>query len=1462
MIRRLLVCLLALTGVLCSPVAAARSVWLFESGALTRMDLDTGSVRSIAFSQRPRAISASNGTGAWLLTDEALVLIDEDLAERLRVKLDFSPVAGGTKLAADASSGGVWLAQETRLMNFDTHGVLVGEWSVATPVRAMVVDGPEAIFIATDFALTRYDAAGASLARIDLTQMAGSGAESLLSDASAAYLWLARTGALVQFDVLAGIVPGIVIPTDNPVALSLDTQTGSLTALAGQSIARYDRDAQRQPSAPFAEESVVDVVGIAASDATPYFWFGDRSGVGTIEIASGMVRRVPQIGAVSHFISASGESADHAVAMDANPPVTVALTAPNNDASFTAPASVTLTATATASAGTISFVHFLVNGGIVGTATSVPYTIVWNVARPGTYTLTAWATDSLWASASSPPVNVHVSINAAPTVALSAPANNATFTAPADIELAATASDSDGTVATVEFFVNDYFLGSDDTAPYTFNWNVAGTGTYTLTARAADNTGNWTASAPVTVTITRAAPIVAITSPSHDSLFVAPATIAINADAAKPGGAITRVNFYRDTTYLGTATTPPYSVMWRETVVGTYALTVRAFDGLGQSATSLPVTVGVSALPGSQPTWVDMTAPTANASFLAAPLTTIELEAEAVHPTGVAVTQVKFFYAPNSGNPRFIAAVSAPPYRVAWTPPDLSRGQSYILWVEAIDASGTVTPSRGVPITLVADNPPFIWKLAPHAANGPVVLTAPATVVFVGKVFDDEGTNGAGSLQRVDFVVDDNVVDTLTTANGSDGEFVFTHRDVPVGTRRYTLKAVDTLGSTAISPTTIVHVVAANAPPTALLSAPTSGQTYVAPAAVALEATVTDPDGTIAKVEYLNGATVVATSTAPPFNAIWENAADGSYTITARATDDRGASTVSPAAYVRVLGTSSAPLVALTAPAICGSVSNATPITVAAEVISPSSTITKVEFFAGANLIGTVTADPFAVTWANPTVGNTNLTAKAYDALGQVTTSAPFPISVIGSNQPPTISLIAPTDGQEFPVGQPITLIAIAADVDGTVNVVEFFAGVTLVGSAATAPYSVVWSGAISGFHALTAKATDNTGATSTTPALTVTVAAPNQAPDIALTSPANGQSFAVGQPIMLTASAADGDGAVSKVEFFNGASLLGAVRAPPYAWQWDGAALGTYTLTAKATDDRGVSATSANIRIQVVAGSESTLTMTSPAPNAIIAADFVLVRGTYQAPPNSGVTINGTVAHNDGQGQFFVNNLPLVEGENSITATLTMADGQIQTRSWIVTRSGTAPFQIVAEPDTGFGPFTTTLRVNNRSTNLIAEFSIAHIGDGQLDIAGADQESLGTVTYRVPGVYQPTPTLVDSTGNEYTQTVALLIPDQVAQEQTLKKAWNDFANSIAAGDKNAAMAYLSDAAKTKYGAVFDVLRPHLAGIVAGWSAPQTNKLAEKFAEFAINRTIDGVSRLFLIYLLQGYDGVWRIDSM
>ena len=59
----------------------------------------------------------------------------------------------------------------------------------------------------------------------------------------------------------------------------------------------------------------------------------------------------------------------------------------------------------------------------------------------------------------------------------------------------------------------------------------------------------------------------------------------------------------------------------------------------------------------------------------------------------------------------------------------------------------------------------------------------------------------------------------------------------------------------------------------------------------------------------------------------------------------------------------------------------------------------------------------------------------------------------------------------------------------------------------------------------------------------------------------------------------------MSKVEFFNGAAKLGEDTTAPYSFTWSGVAAGTYTLTARATDDLGGATTSAASTITVSAG-------------------------------------------------------------------------------------------------------------------------------------------------------------------------------------------------------------------------------------------------------------------------------------
>ncbi|OON66039.1 hypothetical protein B0919_22645 [Hymenobacter sp. CRA2] len=106
---------------------------------------------------------------------------------------------------------------------------------------------------------------------------------------------------------------------------------------------------------------------------------------------------------------------------------------------------------------------------------------------------------------------------------------------------------------------------------------------------------------------------------------------------------------------------------------------------------------------------------------------------------------------------------------------------------------------------------------------------------------------------------------------------------------------------------------------------------------------------------------------------------------------------------------------------------------------------------------------------------------------------------------------------------------------------------------------------------------------------LTKNSTAPNTPPTVSLTSPTSGATFAAPASITVSANAADANGTVAQVQFFNGSTSLGIDTSSPYSINWTGVAAGTYTITAVATDNAGAATTSAAVTVTV--GSTPTAT-------------------------------------------------------------------------------------------------------------------------------------------------------------------------------------------------------------------------------------------------------------------------------
>jgi hypothetical protein len=192
----------------------------------------------------------------------------------------------------------------------------------------------------------------------------------------------------------------------------------------------------------------------------------------------------------------------------------VAITAPANNATFTAPATVNLSAVASDTDGTISKVEFYRGAILIATVTTPTagaYSFSDTNVAAGTYNYTAKAYDNNSAVKTSAAVNVTVTGNAAPSVTITAPANNTRFTPPATVNLSATATDTDGTISKVEFYRGTTLIATVTTptaGAYRFTDTNVAAGTYGYTARAYDNNtpAAVTTSATVNVTVSATGP--------------------------------------------------------------------------------------------------------------------------------------------------------------------------------------------------------------------------------------------------------------------------------------------------------------------------------------------------------------------------------------------------------------------------------------------------------------------------------------------------------------------------------------------------------------------------------------------------------------------------------------------------------------------------------------------------------------------------------------------------------------------------------------------------------------------------------------------------------------------------------------------------------------------------------------------------------------------------------------------
>jgi len=487
---------------------------------------------------------------------------------------------------------------------------------------------------------------------------------------------------------------------------------------------------------------------------------------------------------------------------------------------------------------------------------------MWINVPLGTYSLTANAIDSNGLSTTSTAVNVIVTATApsAPIVSISSPISGSDFTAPASVVLTATASEINGAISKVAFYNGTALLGTVTSSPYSFTWSNAPAGNYSLTAIAYDNSGNQTTSTALAVGV-YSLPVVSLAS--NNTSFTAPATVILTASASEVNGTISKVSFYNGSALLGTVTTSPYRLIWISVPVGNYNLTAIAYDNNSNQTTSTAVAIAVSGLPV-------VSLASNNTSFTAP--ASIVLTAAASESNGT-ISKVAFY-----NGSTLLGTVTSSPYSFTWR--NASVG-NYSLMAIAYDNSGNQTTSTA--ITVGVHGLPIV-----SMASNNTSFTAPASIILTATASENNGT-----ISKVAFYNGSSLLGIATSS-----PYNFTWNNVAAGTYSLTSVATDSGGVTTIS--SMVSVKVSPAGPTVSLTSPVNNASYTTPANLILTASASETNGIISKVVFYNGSSIVGTATSSPYRLMWINVPSGTYSLTAKATDSVGVSTISTAVRVTI----------------------------------------------------------------------------------------------------------------------------------------------------------------------------------------------------------------------------------------------------------------------------------------------------------------------------------------------------------------------------------------------------------------------------------------------------------------------------------------------------------------------------------------------------------------------------------
>lgn len=763
---------------------------------------------------------------------------------------------------------------------------------------------------------------------------------------------------------------------------------------------------------------------------------------------------------------------------------------------------IVIKADATPQQGFIQRIDFYDGATLIGTDTTYPYSLIYTPSGPAgsVHQFQVIATDNNGSQSSltSPTVAVNMvaPIGAPPVVNVSSPLNGALLPIPNyaagaanGIKLDITANASAGQVTKVETYIDGILVATSTAFPYSYNWQPTIVGFYNITALAYDDKNNVGASATNRVHI-GAPPTVSVTAPAQSSTVSAGSPTVVSASASDADGTISSVQFFADGALIGTASSAPYAITYSPVVKNDGSLTLLtavATDNDRLTTTSSAVGVLVNSGSGGgggvvgQPPVVAVSSPLAGATFpVNAPVT---LQANASDPDGNIVS-VQFLV-----NNIAVFTDTVFPYTTNWTPTALGP---YNIVAKATDNAGNTVLSAPVTLTVVANSQgtPTIAITSP-APNVGGVVNSP--IVISANAGDPDG-----SVTLVEFYVNGLLQGSRTTT-----PYAAVWTPATPGVYTLTAAVTDDAGNRVMSdPVTETISGGIGSSPYGVLSisypnvdsSSTVLPTALVPVSVSLgsklvvSAAGVDADGAIAKVDFYANGIQIGSIANPPYDFVWQLNTLATVTLGAVFTDNAG--NVFNAVPVIISPTPSTG--AASATVTLNSPNDGATYNAGSQIIFNATTNLgtvnppKVDFYINGSQFQTVTAPPYQYTIGLSQPGTYYVQAVA--RTGTIVTTSNISRITVLANQPPTVALSSPSSGGTYKFGSTITINATAADPDGNIQSVQFFVNGSALSTDSSAPYSATFNPAAEGVYSISAVATDNAGATTSSAPVTILV--------------------------------------------------------------------------------------------------------------------------------------------------------------------------------------------------------------------------------------------------------------------------------------------------------------------------------------------------------------------------------------